>query len=121
MKGQTTDVFETGKGFAKLLSIDVALFLHAISISTLSLTFLPFLTCGALSIIPYLNANIDTDEASFSVHLGDMFGGASLAGNNRCNPYLFESRRALFSEATNLLVIPGDVSFSSDSHVIIPF
>ena len=63
------------RGLAKLLSIDVALFLHAISISTLSLTFLPFLTCGALSIIPYLNANIDTDEASFSVHLGDMFGG----------------------------------------------
>ena len=109
------------RGFAKLLSIDVALFLHAISISTLSLTFLPFLTCGAFSIIPYLNANIDTDEASFSVHLGDMFGGGNLAGNNRCNPYLFESRRALFSEATNFLIIPGDVSFSSDSSVIIPF
>ena len=96
------------RGFAKL----VALFLHAISIYTLSLTFLPFLAC-ALSIIPYLNANIDTGEASFSVHLGDMFSGASLAGNNRCNPYLFESRRALFSEATNFLIVPGDVSFSS--------
>jgi hypothetical protein len=46
--------------------------------------------------------------------MGDMFGGANLAENNRCNPYLFESRRALFSEATNFLVVPGDVSFSSE-------
>ena len=115
MKGQTTNVFETGKE-----NLSSCFALHNCYLHSFTNTFFPS-SLGPLSIITYMNANIENNDAAFSVHVGDMFGGGDLGGNNRCNPYLFESRRALFSEATNLLVIPGDVSFSSDSNGIIPF
>ena len=112
MKGQTTNVFETGKE-----NLSSCFALHNCYLHSFTNTFFPS-SFGPLSIIPYMNANIENNDAAFSVHVGDMFGGGDLGGNNRCNPYLFESRRALFSEATNLLVIPGDVSFSSDNSML---
>ena len=35
-------------------------------------------------------------------------GGGSLASSKRCNPYMFETRRQLFQQAHNLLIVPGD-------------
>ena len=87
--------------------------------------------------MPYMNQRVESGEAAFIVHTGDLVGGGGLAENARCNEYvsrsfhflflfimmyknshsllplqMFQSRYDVFSTGTNFMLLPGDVSFS---------
>ena len=59
--------------------------------------------------IPYMNKKIDAGEASFVAYVGDFIDGSAGVGlNTRCTEYSFTSRRNLFSEVSNFIIVPGD-------------
>ena len=51
----------------------------------------------------------DEGEAAFSVHVGDILkgNGGGGTGNTRCQDSSFTSRKNLFSQLDNFLLVPG--------------
>ena len=69
--------------------------------------------CVRDRLIPYMNAKMDGGDASFSVHVGDIIKGTTqndggISGNRRCTVSSFTSRRDLFEQLNNFLLVVGD-------------
>ncbi|EJK55704.1 hypothetical protein THAOC_24535 [Thalassiosira oceanica] len=69
--------------------------------------------CIRDKLIPYMNAKMDSGDASFSVHVGDIIKGTTpkdggIGGNRRCTISSFTSRRDLFHQLNNFLLVVGD-------------
>ena len=91
--------------------------------------------CVKNGIIPYVNSKIVSEDAAFVAHVGDILseceygmvlhnspslhhilihfvstseGNITGTGNRRCTKSSFASRRDLFNNATNFLIVPGD-------------
>jgi len=64
--------------------------------------------CVKESIIPYMNSRMDAGDAAFVLHAGDILKGGNVGESKRCTSYAYNSRKDLFNNATNFLVVPGD-------------
>jgi len=64
--------------------------------------------CVRDSIIPYMNSRIAVGDAAFILHAGDILKGGNVGESKRCTVHSFNSRKDLFDDATNFLVVPGD-------------
>ena len=64
--------------------------------------------CLKDNIIPYMNDKVAVGNVAFALHVGDIIKGDKFASNKRCNEASFESRKTLFNQCTNLLLVPGD-------------
>lgn len=66
----------------------------------------PQYRCLKNKIIPYMNDKLTNGEAAFALHIGDIIKGQK--PNKRCSAASFESRKTLFSQCPNFLIVPGD-------------
>jgi len=68
----------------------------------------PDYNCVQNSIIPFMNSVISAGDAAFILHAGDIMKGGDVAESKRCTSYNFNSRKDLFANASNFLLVPGD-------------
>jgi hypothetical protein len=55
-----------------------------------------------------MNNRLSDGDAAFALHVGDFIKGNNSGSNKRCSNASFESRKTLFSQCSNFLLVPGD-------------